>query len=70
MWNKIKCPCCDTGEININLQLLATGKEFLCTQCGTKIGVADSSKEMVKEGVNTFMAMQTETLALGEQKTH
>jgi hypothetical protein len=70
MWNKIKCPCCDTGEININLQVLSSGKAFPCNNCGASISVADKSQEMVRNGVDTFIAMQKDSVGFDRQKTH
>jgi len=67
MWHKIKCPNCNTGEISINLQVLASGEGFPCSHCGALVSVSKESQDVVKKGVDEFLTMQKESVDFSQR---
>jgi hypothetical protein len=54
----IQCPACKGGKISIEPSMLVQGKSFSCTSCDAVVGVADSSKDTLAQGLADFNGLK------------
>lgn len=50
----IQCPACEVGNITIEPRMLMEGRSFSCNCCDAVVGVADSSKDTLSQGLTEF----------------
>lgn len=60
----IPCPVCQT-PITFNTRALLTGVQFVCTNCGSAIGLSAKSAPVVSDTMDKFEKMKQE---LGKKK--
>ncbi|WHT39084.1 hypothetical protein QNH98_19415 [Myroides sp. mNGS23_01] len=56
----IACPVCHT-PICIEVSQLVMGTRFTCSNCQAVIGLADNSKSIVKDAVQSYNALPSTT---------
>ena len=61
--HSIPCPTPNCGgKIVIDTHQLLLGHQFVCPNCQGSVGLAEESREVVKDTINKFDAMKQELL--------
>jgi len=62
----IPCPVCET-KIPFNPQQLLMGAQFVCPNCQAAIGIAQESKDLMKESMDKFDGLRKDVLKMKDE---